>query len=150
MRPLRYKSRDFFHFRRFQELDGKERKQLIKHLRVTNFLNCLIIYIHVRAVILNFLGLTLVVVLCSLTGMVMVAKYYDCNPLQTKVKQFEIKHTLTDNNRLEPNSRNSCIFFMKEVAKSDQLVPFFAQQTVKNVPGLLGLFVSGLTSASMR
>jgi hypothetical protein len=98
-------------------------------------------------VILNFLGLTLVVVLCSLTGMVMVAKYYDCNPLQTKVKEFIINNTLTDSSLI---AGIRVIFLMKEVAKSDQLVPFFAQQTVKNVPGLLGLFVSGLTSASMR
>ncbi|XP_035707106.1 sodium-coupled monocarboxylate transporter 2 isoform X1 [Folsomia candida] len=73
-----------------------------------------------RTIVINFVGLFVIVGLCFFTGCVILAKYYDCDPLTTK-----------------------------EVEKSDQLVPHFVKSTVEGVPGLLGLFVSGLTCASM-
>ncbi|CAL8121840.1 unnamed protein product [Orchesella dallaii] len=73
-----------------------------------------------RALIINFVGLIIIVALCFFTGLIMFAKYSDCDPLTAE-----------------------------EIEKSDQLVPYFVMETVDGVPGLLGLFIAGLTCASM-
>ncbi|CAG7833053.1 unnamed protein product, partial [Allacma fusca] len=48
------------------------------------------------------------------------ARFYNCDPLKQKV-----------------------------ITNSDQLLPILAMETSRNLPGLAGIFVGGLTSASL-
>eukprot|EP00397_Hematodinium_sp_SG-2012_P024036 GEMP01025020.1.p1 GENE.GEMP01025020.1~~GEMP01025020.1.p1 ORF type:complete len:665 (+),score=111.96 GEMP01025020.1:154-2148(+) len=65
-------------------------------------------------------GLTLMLFLCVILGMIIFAYYFDCDPVS-----------------------------MKQVEKSDQLVPLFVMQVMGNYPGVPGLFVAGLLSATL-
>lgn len=55
------------------------------------------------------------------TGLVIYAAFYDCDPVTTKV-----------------------------ISKSDQLLPYFVMKITSHVPGLPGIFVSGVFSAALR
>jgi len=42
-------------------------------------------------------------------------------------------------------------FLLKKlVAKADQIVPYFVMDTLGDIPGLSGLFIAGIFSASLR
>ncbi len=40
--------------------------------------------------------------------------------------------------------------FLKLITKADQIVPYFVMDTLGSIPGLSGLFVAGVFSASLR
>eukprot|EP00397_Hematodinium_sp_SG-2012_P017664 GEMP01018073.1.p1 GENE.GEMP01018073.1~~GEMP01018073.1.p1 ORF type:complete len:675 (+),score=129.95 GEMP01018073.1:174-2198(+) len=65
-------------------------------------------------------GLTLMLFLCVILGMIIFAYYFDCDPVS-----------------------------MKQVEKSDQLVPLFVMQVMGDYPGVPGLLVAGLLSATL-
>ncbi|XP_021955971.1 sodium-coupled monocarboxylate transporter 2 [Folsomia candida] len=77
-----------------------------------------------RALAINFFGLIVIVGLCFFTGLVIFAKFHDCDPL--------------NKTGADPHVENS-----------DQLLPLFVSETSDGIPGLLGLFIAGLTCASM-
>ncbi|XP_076751553.1 sodium-coupled monocarboxylate transporter 1 [Xylocopa sonorina] len=54
------------------------------------------------------------------TGLIMFAKYHNCDPLSTHI-----------------------------ISKSDQLLPYYVMDVAANVPGLPGLFLAGLVSAGL-
>jgi sodium-coupled monocarboxylate transporter 8/12 len=56
-----------------------------------------------------------------LTGFIMYAKYSDCDPFTTK-----------------------------QVTRNDQLLPYYVMDVAKNIPGLSGLFIAGITCAALR
>ncbi|XP_021948921.1 sodium-coupled monocarboxylate transporter 1 [Folsomia candida] len=70
----------------------------------------------------NMLGLFAVIFLCSLTGLLIFAKYYNCDPV------------LLDSG---------------VISSSDQLLPLFVMDVLGNYPGLPGLLVAGLTCGSL-
>ncbi|KAJ8688365.1 hypothetical protein QAD02_024160 [Eretmocerus hayati] len=65
-------------------------------------------------------GIISIVSLSCYTGVVIFAAYYDCDPVSTK-----------------------------QIKKPDQLLPFFVMELAKSIPGLPGLFVSGVFSAAL-
>lgn len=59
--------------------------------------------------------------MCCYTGLVIYATYYRCDPLSTGA-----------------------------ISKSDQLLPYFVMDIAGNIPGLPGIFLSGVFSAALR
>ena len=48
-------------------------------------------YLIVRALLINLVGLIVITVLCFLAGLVIYAKYFDCDPIKNKVKNNKLK-----------------------------------------------------------
>ncbi|CAF3645713.1 unnamed protein product [Rotaria socialis] len=69
---------------------------------------------------INWIMCALVLILCSIVGLLIFAKYHDCDPLKTKL-----------------------------VARSDQFYPLFVIQTLGKFPGLTGIFIACIMSASL-
>lgn len=67
------------------------------------------------------LGISILKVMSILSGLLMYAKYADCDPFTTK-----------------------------EVTKGDQLLPYYVMDVASKVPGLSGLFIAGVVSAALR
>ncbi|XKL67966.1 hypothetical protein PGB90_003457 [Kerria lacca] len=74
---------------------------------------------NIAAAILAF-GITLIVILCCFTGLIIYAAYYDCDPI-----------------------------FTEKIKKADQLLPLFVMEIADKVPGLPGIFLSGVFSAAL-
>lgn len=55
------------------------------------------------------------------TGLLIFATYYDCDPVSTK-----------------------------QISKSDQLLPYYVMKIAHEIPGLAGMFISGVFSAALR
>lgn len=64
-------------------------------------------------------AITILISMCIYNGLLLYATYYDCDPLTTKL------------------------------AKADQLVPLLVMQTLKDIPGLPGLFIAGVFSGTV-
>lgn len=69
---------------------------------------------------INMVGLMSLIFICGYGGMVIFAKYADCDPLSAKL-----------------------------VEKPDQLFPLFVMDTLGNIPGVPGLFVAGIFSGAL-
>ncbi|CAH0390612.1 unnamed protein product [Bemisia tabaci] len=65
-------------------------------------------------------GIFCIVTLCTLTGFVMHAYFFDCDPIKSK-----------------------------KISKADQLLPYFVMETSTIMPGLPGIFLSGVFSAAL-
>ncbi|KAK9722163.1 Sodium:solute symporter family [Popillia japonica] len=78
-------------------------------------------YKAVRCAIINFaIGVMIIFSLAILTGLLMFAKYWNCDPqLLGKIKQY------------------------------DQLLPYYVMDIARTIPGLPGLFISGIFSAAL-
>ncbi|CAG0918825.1 unnamed protein product [Notodromas monacha] len=74
-----------------------------------------------KALWVNLVGLLCLVSICSYAGLVIFAKYQDCDPLKAKI-----------------------------VSTSDQLFPLFVMDTMGNFPGIPGVFVAGIFSGALR
>lgn len=68
----------------------------------------------------NLPGLSFLMLICALAGLVMYARYHDCDPLLTK-----------------------------KVTQADQLLPLFVMDVLGSMPGVPGLFVSGIFSGAL-
>jgi len=95
-------------------------------------------------------GLFAVTFLCSLAGILIFAKYYNCDPtsledvvsrtfqldlfITIKLVGLEIYETIS----------------LQVVSSSDQLLPLFVMDVLGHYPGLPGLLVAGLTCGSLR
>lgn len=55
------------------------------------------------------------------SGLLIYATYHDCDPVSTQ-----------------------------QIGKSDQLLPFYVINIAENLPGLPGMFISGVFSAALR
>ncbi|CAD6208628.1 GSCOCG00010605001-RA-CDS [Cotesia congregata] len=66
-------------------------------------------------------GIITIVSLSCYTGILIYAAFYDCDPVVTK-----------------------------QINKADQLLPFYVMEIAQSIPGLPGLFVSGVFSAALR
>lgn len=73
-----------------------------------------------RALIYNIIGVFAMMSMCCFTGMILYAKYFDCDPLTTKL-----------------------------VTAKDQLLPLEVMENLSNIPGFAGLFIAGIFSASL-
>ncbi|XP_077555158.1 sodium-coupled monocarboxylate transporter 1-like [Haemaphysalis longicornis] len=73
-----------------------------------------------KAIWLNLPGLSFLMIICAMSGLVMYARYHDCDPIMTK-----------------------------KVSASDQLLPLYVMDVLGNIRGLPGLFVSGIFSAAL-
>lgn len=67
------------------------------------------------------IGSTLAKVTGVLTGLMIYANYYNCDPFATK-----------------------------RIEKNDQLLPYYIMDTANQLPGLPGLFVAGVFCAALR
>nr|XP_012219270.1 PREDICTED: sodium-coupled monocarboxylate transporter 1-like isoform X2 [Linepithema humile] len=65
-------------------------------------------------------GMIIVKLICVFTGLIMFAKYYDCDPFLTKV-----------------------------ISRTDQTLPYYVMDVAGHLPGLPGLFLAGLVSAAL-
>ncbi|XP_045600689.1 sodium-coupled monocarboxylate transporter 2 [Procambarus clarkii] len=74
----------------------------------------------VNALWVNLVGLFVLMITCSFGGMVVYAKYYDCDPIRAGV-----------------------------VTKGDQLFPLFVMDTLGQWKGLPGLFVAGIFAGAL-
>ncbi|XP_070493998.1 sodium-coupled monocarboxylate transporter 1-like [Chironomus tepperi] len=70
--------------------------------------------------ILFTIGVIVLISLCIYNGLLLFAMYHDCDPLKTKLAKAK-----------------------------DQLLPLLAMETLKDYPGLSGLFISGVFSAAL-
>lgn len=65
-------------------------------------------------------GILILNLMCYYNGLLLYATYHDCDPLTTKL-----------------------------ASAKDQLMPLFVTQLLRNIPGLSGLFISGVFSAAL-
>ncbi|XP_014485470.1 PREDICTED: sodium-coupled monocarboxylate transporter 1-like [Dinoponera quadriceps] len=72
------------------------------------------------AIMIMAVGIISIVSLCCYTGIVIFAAFYECDPVTTK-----------------------------QIRKPDQLLPYFVMELSHAIPGLPGLFVSGVFSAAL-
>lgn len=70
--------------------------------------------------IMYVIGVTIMICLCCFNGLLLFAKYHDCDPLQTKLAKAK-----------------------------DQLMPLLVMEILKDIPGLPGLFIAGVFSAAL-
>ncbi|KAF5303900.1 hypothetical protein FQA39_LY01685 [Lamprigera yunnana] len=78
-------------------------------------------YSDVKKVVSIFgIGVSLIHIFAGFTGLVLYAKYWNCDPMSTK-----------------------------EVVKLEQLVPYFAMEIMGSYPGLPGIFIAGIYSAGL-
>ncbi|XP_046813768.1 sodium-coupled monocarboxylate transporter 2-like [Vespa crabro] len=73
-----------------------------------------------RALGITAVGLIVVKLVSVFTGLIIFAKYYDCDPLLSKT-----------------------------IKRADQILPYYVMDVAGNVPGLPGLFLAGLVSAAL-
>ncbi|KAK8751797.1 hypothetical protein OTU49_010357 [Cherax quadricarinatus] len=74
----------------------------------------------INALWINLVGLLVLMITCSFGGMVVYAKYFDCDPIRAGI-----------------------------VTKGDQLFPLFVMDTLGQWRGLPGLFVSGIFAGAL-
>ncbi|EGI62202.1 Sodium-coupled monocarboxylate transporter 1 [Acromyrmex echinatior] len=65
-------------------------------------------------------GMIIVKLICVFTGLIMFAKYHDCDP-----------------------------FLTKSISRTDQTLPYYVMDVAGHLPGLPGLFLAGLVSAAL-
>ncbi|XP_077260303.1 sodium-coupled monocarboxylate transporter 1-like isoform X1 [Temnothorax americanus] len=73
-----------------------------------------------RSIVITAVGLILVKLICVFTGLIMFAKYHDCDP-----------------------------FLTKSISRTDQTLPYYVMDVAGHLPGLPGLFLAGLVSAAL-
>ena len=73
-----------------------------------------------KALTINIIGLTVLVIFCCYNGLLIYATYYDCDPLTTGLAKAK-----------------------------DQILPLFTMDLLKDLPGMSGLFIAGIFSASL-
>lgn len=73
-----------------------------------------------KTLLLNIVGVILMFSMCCFSGMLIYAKYADCDPLTTKL-----------------------------VTAKDQLLPLLVMENMSGIPGFAGLFIAGIFSASL-
>ncbi|XP_014606130.1 PREDICTED: sodium-coupled monocarboxylate transporter 2-like [Polistes canadensis] len=73
-----------------------------------------------RALGVTAIGLVLVKIVSVFTGLIIYAKYFNCDPLLSK-----------------------------RIQRADQILPYYVMDVAGNVPGLPGLFLAGLVSAAL-
>lgn len=73
-----------------------------------------------KALIYNIIGVVIMVSMCLFSGLIIYAKYFDCDPLTTGL-----------------------------VTAKDQLLPLLVMENMSHVPGFAGLFIVGIFSASL-
>ncbi|KAF7417403.1 hypothetical protein HZH68_000056 [Vespula germanica] len=73
-----------------------------------------------RALGITAVGLIVVKLVSVFTGLIIFAKYYDCDPMLAKA-----------------------------IKRADQILPYYVMDVAGNVPGLPGLFLAGLVSAAL-
>ena len=74
-----------------------------------------------QALFINLVGLFILMITCAFGGMVVYAKYADCDPISAGI-----------------------------VKTGDQLFPLFVMDTLGQFRGLPGLFVAGIFSGALR
>ncbi|KAH6938034.1 hypothetical protein HPB50_006529 [Hyalomma asiaticum] len=72
------------------------------------------------AIWINLPGLSFLMLICAMAGLVMYARYYDCDPIMTK-----------------------------KVSSPDQLLPLYVMDVLGRFTGIPGLFVSGIFSGAL-
>ena len=75
----------------------------------------------IRALWINCVGFVVLIIMCSFAGLVIYAKYHDCDPVSSKI-----------------------------VSKADQILPYFVMDVLGEWKGLPGLFVAGIFSGALR
>ncbi|RZC18408.1 hypothetical protein BDFB_011103, partial [Asbolus verrucosus] len=73
-----------------------------------------------ESVIYYTLGICVVKTACVLIGLILHAKYAECDPFKTK-----------------------------EITRKDQLLPYYVMDIARDIPGLSGIFIAGIFSASL-
>ncbi|XP_025991363.1 sodium-coupled monocarboxylate transporter 1 [Solenopsis invicta] len=73
-----------------------------------------------RGIAISAVGMVIVKLICVFTGLIMFAKYHDCDP-----------------------------FLTKSISRTDQTLPYYVMDVAGHLPGLPGLFVAGLVSAAL-
>lgn len=73
-----------------------------------------------KALKINIIGVIIMISICTLCGLLIHATYFDCDPLTTKLAKAK-----------------------------DQVLPLMVMEILHDVPGLSGLFIAGVFSASL-
>jgi len=87
---------------------------------VQRYLSCKTLKIAQTAIYLNVLGLSIIMFLTMLTGMIAYAYFQDCDP-----------------------------FSAGFISKTDQTIPYLAVKILSNWPGLTGIYVAGVYAGSL-
>ncbi|XP_011869528.1 PREDICTED: sodium-coupled monocarboxylate transporter 1-like [Vollenhovia emeryi] len=73
-----------------------------------------------HGIAITAVGMIVVKLICVFTGLIMFAKYHDCDP-----------------------------FLTKSISRTDQTLPYYVMDVAGHLPGLPGLFLAGLVSAAL-
>ncbi|XP_029174079.1 sodium-coupled monocarboxylate transporter 1-like [Nylanderia fulva] len=73
-----------------------------------------------HGIVITAIGMIVVKLITVFTGLIMFAKYYNCDPLLTKA-----------------------------ISRTDQTLPYYVMDVAGHLPGLPGLFLAGLVSAAL-
>lgn len=96
-------------------------KSAYTYNKVIKVLHHWLICYYFRTVIILLFGIIALVTMSCFAGLLIFATYYNCDPVTTK-----------------------------EISKSDQLLPYFVMKIANGIPGLAGMFISGVFSAALR
>lgn len=78
-------------------------------------------YIYFRVIVYYCVGMATIKIVSVALGLVLGAKYANCDP-----------------------------FVTKQIQRNDQMLPFYVLDVAKDIPGLSGLFIAGILTASLR
>ncbi|CAL4090032.1 unnamed protein product [Meganyctiphanes norvegica] len=92
----------------------------VNQAQVQRYLSVKELYMARRALWINMIGLFFLIIICTFAGLVIYAKYWDCDPVKSGL-----------------------------INKNDQLFPLFVMQTLGHWPGLPGFFVAGVFSGAL-
>lgn len=103
-----------------------------------------------RALWCFMIGVTILVLMCGYSGLLIYAWYHECDPLTTKV--IFIYLAFISNVKAAINywliTDKLCV---TQLARAkDQLLPLLVMNVLGDFPGLPGLFVAGVFSAALR
>eukprot|EP00095_Tigriopus_kingsejongensis_P004642 maker-scaffold29_size597861-snap-gene-0.10 protein:Tk04642 transcript:maker-scaffold29_size597861-snap-gene-0.10-mRNA-1 annotation:"hypothetical protein DAPPUDRAFT_330864" len=90
----------------------------------------------VKSIWLNGLGIAILLLMCSYSGLVVFAYYYaaGCDPIMAKVSNLNLKWASGTCHQLETK---------------DQIFPLFVMQVMGDIPCIPGLFVAGVFSGAL-
>lgn len=99
-----------------------------------------------NSLIYFLIGIAVVKILTGAIGMLIYTKYKDCDPVMANVSVFII-YTLTLYGFCLCHTSNR---LFQLISSDRNLLPYFVMDVAGKLPGVTGLFISGIISAALR
>lgn len=91
----------------------------------------------------NIVAVTGIIGLCGFIGLLMHARFFDCDPISAKVSYCFYRNKSNNYSWRD-------LFGRQMIKKADEIVPYYVMETVGSWSGLPGLFVAGIFSGALR